>query len=76
MRLPFLEAMIGANLPPRTAGQPCYLGMSAQPAARCTNAVLHSWLREQLSEILAELPPATAALECANYFNDAGYALT
>jgi DDE superfamily endonuclease len=29
-----------------------------QPAARSTNAVLHPWLREQLSEILAELPCA------------------
>jgi transposase len=28
-----------------------------QPAARGTNAVLHPWLREHLSEILAELPP-------------------
>src|SRR5215210_4785677 len=28
-----------------------------QPAARGTNAVLHPWLRERLSEILAELPP-------------------
>jgi hypothetical protein len=29
-----------------------------QPTARSTNAVLHPWLREQLSEILAELPCA------------------
>src|SRR5690349_5199904 len=28
-----------------------------QPAARGTNAVLHPWLREHLSAILAELPP-------------------
>src|SRR5215210_4955223 len=28
-----------------------------QPATRCTNAVLHPWLRERLSEILATLPP-------------------
>ena len=28
-----------------------------QPAARGTNAVLHPWLRERLSAILAELPP-------------------
>jgi transposase len=28
-----------------------------QPATRCTNAVLHPWLRERLSAILAELPP-------------------
>src|SRR4051794_1382833 len=31
------------------------------PAARCTNAVLHPWLRERLSDILAELPPAITA---------------
>jgi|GraSoiStandDraft_11_1057310.scaffolds.fasta_scaffold164054_2 transposase len=29
-----------------------------QPATRCTNAVLHPWLRERLSAILAELPPS------------------
>jgi transposase len=28
-----------------------------QSATRCTNAVLHPWLRERLSAILAELPP-------------------
>jgi transposase len=27
-----------------------------QSAERCTNAVLHPWLRERLSEVLAELP--------------------
>jgi transposase len=31
-----------------------------QPAARCTNAVLHPWLRERLNEILAELPAIAA----------------
>ncbi|WP_205772472.1 transposase, partial [Microvirga calopogonii] len=32
-----------------------------QPAEHCTNAVLHPWLRERLSAILAELPaPAVA----------------
>jgi hypothetical protein len=36
-----------------------------QPAARCTNAVLHPWLREQLSEILAELPPAAPSQDRA-----------
>src|SRR3954447_1274672 len=30
------------------------------PATRCTNAVLHPWLRERLSEILAELPAIAA----------------
>src|SRR4051812_49703580 len=29
-----------------------------QSATRCTNAVLHPWLRERLSAILAELPPS------------------
>src|SRR3954447_12105654 len=28
-----------------------------QSATRCTNAILHPWLRERLSAILAELPP-------------------
>src|SRR3954466_2413473 len=32
-----------------------------QPAARSTNAVLHPWLREQLSASLAALPVPTAA---------------
>ena len=31
--------------------------MRLQSAARGTNAVLHPWLREHLSAILAELPP-------------------
>src|SRR4051794_29617971 len=33
-----------------------------QPAARGTNAVLHPWLREPLSAILAALPAPKAAL--------------
>src|SRR3954466_1981474 len=33
-----------------------------QPAARCTNAVLHPWLRERLSEILAAQPGPKASL--------------
>jgi transposase len=36
-----------------------------RPTARCTNAVLHPWLREQLSEILAELPPAAPSQDRA-----------
>src|SRR4051794_41323359 len=35
------------------------------PAARGTNAVLHPWLREQLSAILAALPVPKAALDPA-----------
>src|SRR3954447_9330378 len=35
------------------------------PAARGTNAVLHPWLRERLSEILAALPAPKAALDPA-----------
>src|ERR671921_1468774 len=31
-----------------------------QPATRGTNAVLHPWLREHLSEILAALPPSSS----------------
>ena len=34
-----------------------------QPAPCCTNAVLHPWLREHLSEILAALPVPTASLD-------------
>src|SRR3954471_15316416 len=33
-----------------------------QPAACCTNAVLHPWLRERLSAILAALPVPQASL--------------
>src|SRR4051812_24089622 len=36
-----------------------------QPAARGTNAVLHPWLREQLSAILAALPVPKASLHPA-----------
>ena len=32
-----------------------------QPAARCTNAVLHPWLRERLSEILTQVPASASA---------------
>src|SRR5215217_1822005 len=34
-----------------------------QPAARSTNAVLHPWLRERLSDILAALPVPKASLD-------------
>lgn len=36
-----------------------------QPAARRTNAVLHPWLREHLSAILAALPVPTASQDAA-----------
>src|SRR3954470_22546740 len=36
-----------------------------QPAARGTNAVLHPWLRERLSAILAELPPSGPSQDVA-----------
>ena len=36
-----------------------------QPATRGTNAVLHPWLREHLSEILAALPPAASSQDVA-----------
>jgi hypothetical protein len=36
-----------------------------QPAPRGTNAVLHPWLRERLSEILAELPPRGSSQDAA-----------
>ena len=36
-----------------------------QSATRCTNAILHPWLRERLSEILAELPPSGSSQDVA-----------
>src|SRR3954454_12101605 len=36
-----------------------------QSATRCTNAVLHPWLRERLSAILAELPPPAGSSQDA-----------
>jgi transposase InsO family protein len=36
-----------------------------QPAPRCTNAVLHPWLRERLSEILTEVPASAPARDPA-----------
>ncbi len=36
-----------------------------QPATCCTNAVLHPWLRERLSAILAALPVPKASLDPA-----------
>jgi hypothetical protein len=36
-----------------------------QPATRCTNAVLHPWLREHLSEILTEGPASAPARDPA-----------
>jgi hypothetical protein len=36
-----------------------------QSAERCINAVLHPWLRERLSEILAELPAPAPARDLA-----------
>jgi hypothetical protein len=36
-----------------------------QSATRCTNAVLHPWLRERLSAILAELPPSGSSQDVA-----------
>ncbi len=39
--------------------------MRLQPAGRCTHAVLHPWLRECLSDILAVLPFPKASLDPA-----------
>jgi transposase len=36
-----------------------------QSATRCTNAILHPWLRERLSAILAELPPSGSSQDVA-----------
>ena len=39
--------------------------MRLQSATRGTNAILHPWLRERLSEILAELPPSGSSQDVA-----------
>ena len=39
--------------------------MRLQPAARCTNAVLHPWLREHLSAILTPVPASAPARDPA-----------
>src|SRR3954469_24298799 len=36
-----------------------------QSVTRCTNAILHPWLREQLGAILAELPPPSSSQDAA-----------
>jgi hypothetical protein len=43
------------------------------PAPHCTNAVLHPWLRERLSTILAALPPAGSSQDAA--VTQAGWAV-
>src|SRR3954466_9014134 len=48
-----------------TLFQPATGQVRLQPAARGTNAVLHPWLRERLSDILAALPVPTASQEAA-----------
>src|SRR3954463_16335762 len=48
-----------------TLFQPATRQVRLPPAARGTNAVLHPWLRERLSAILAALPVPTASQEAA-----------
>jgi transposase len=36
-----------------------------QPVSRCTNAILHEWLKERLAVILAALPPQAALADAA-----------
>src|SRR4051812_15850095 len=43
-----------------------------QPAAPGTNAVLHPWLRERLSAILAALPVPTASQGCSRHASGLG----
>src|SRR5215212_3598989 len=51
------EYIRGGTIKILTLFHPATGQVRLQSAARCTNAVLHPWLRERLSEILAALPP-------------------
>src|SRR3954463_10196827 len=51
------ESIRGGTTKILTLFHPASGQVRLQPAARGTNAVLHPWLRERLSAILAELPP-------------------
>src|SRR3954470_8436981 len=52
------EYIRGGNTKILTLFHPASGQVRLQSATRCTNAVLHPWLRERLSAILAALPPA------------------
>ena len=59
------EYVRGGTIKILTLFHPATGRVRLRPTARCTNAVLHPWLRKQLSEILAELPPAAASQDRA-----------
>src|SRR3954452_16901826 len=59
------ESIRGGTTKILTLFHPASGRVRLQPAARCTNAVLHPWLRERLSAILAELPTPKASLDPA-----------
>src|SRR5215207_10432707 len=50
------EYIRGGTIKILTLFHPATGQVRLQSATRCTNAVLHPWLRERLSAILAELP--------------------
>ncbi len=59
------EDMRGGTTKILTLFHPASGRVRLQPAARGTNAVLHPGLREQLSEILAALPPPGSSQDAA-----------
>jgi hypothetical protein len=63
-RLPH-EYIRGGTIKILTLFHPASGQVRLQAAERCTNAVLHPWLRERLTEILAELPAPTPARQPA-----------
>src|SRR3954465_12193261 len=62
---PAAEYIRGGTTKILTLFHPASGQVRLQPAACCTNAVLHPWLRERLSAILAELPGPTASQDAA-----------
>ncbi len=54
------EYMRGGTAKLLTLFRPATGEVRAQPVERAPNAVLHPWLREALSQILAALPPPAA----------------
>src|SRR4051812_35767822 len=59
------ESIRGGTTKVLTLFHPASGQVRLQPATRCTNAVLHPWLRERLSAILAALPPAGSSQDAA-----------
>src|SRR5215203_402626 len=59
------EYIRGGTIKILTLFHPATGQVRLQSATRCTNAVLHPWLRERLSEILAELPSSGSSQDVA-----------